>query len=300
MSRPGDDRVALTLDRDRGHQPTAAAGVAGSGARRRAAGPARATAAARAGPNGATSAPSSVTIAEMRSAGVTSNAGFQTVAPGGATARRRNCEQLGRRTLLDRDAGAVERLEVDRAERRADVERDAMAGGQRRQRVGPDLVGRVAVGRDPVGPDEDGVDRARGEQRTGRGVGDHRVGHAGLLELPGRQPRSPGGSGRVSSTWTWMSRPAPTAAWTTPSAVPNWPQASGPVLQWVSTRTGRSSGFGRSARPCSARSPWSWVASAQIASASAHRAAAMIDPVVVERARRPPSGPASGRPPSRG
>ena len=194
--------LALARDRDARHQPAAAAST---GARR--VGPVRADGPGRCGrrlsarsgrasprrppsaaPNGATSTPSSVTIAEMSDAGVTSKAGFQAVAPGGAIRTPPNSRTSVGRALLDRDRGAVGRLEVDRAERRADVERHAVAGGQGRQRVRPDLVGRVAVGRDPVGADEDRVDRARGEQGSGGRVGDERVGDAGLLELPGGQP----------------------------------------------------------------------------------------------------------------
>ena len=52
--------------------------------------------------------------------------------------------------------------------------------------------------------------------------------------------RAPWRYGRVSSTQTWSGRSAAWAAWTTPSAVPNWPQASGPVLQWVRIRSGPS------------------------------------------------------------
>ena len=58
-----------------------------------------------------------------------------------------------------------------------------------------------------------------------------------------------------------MSRPSAASAWTTPSAVPIWPQASGPVLQWVSSCSGRPSGAGRRSAPRRARAAWSIVAS---------------------------------------
>ena len=65
-----------------------------------------------------------------------------------------------------------------------------MAGRQHGQRVGPDLVGGVAVGGDPVGPDEDDVHLAVRHQVTGGDVRDQRVRHAGLGQLPGGQPRA--------------------------------------------------------------------------------------------------------------
>ena len=70
----------------------------------------------------------------------------------------------------------------------------------------------------------------------------------------------------------------------TPSAVPYWPQASGPVLQWVRIRTGRPSGTGRTASPKPASRPWSVVASKTIASASARMRVRDRVAVVVELA----------------
>ncbi len=92
--------------------------------------------------------------------------------------------------------------------------------------------------------------------------------------------RAPWRYGRVSSTQTLISRPAWWAAWTIPSAVPNWPQASGPVLQWVRIRSGPNSRVGSAASPNSASRPWSVVASATIASASSRSAAAIDRPVL--------------------
>src|SRR5438034_3107857 len=63
-----------------------------------------------------------------------------------------------------------------------------------------------------------------------------------------------------------------------PSAVPNWPQASGPVLQWVRIRSGPNSRTGRAASPNTASRPWSVVASVTIASASSRSAAATAMP----------------------
>ena len=184
--RPGIATVAIrTRPRRRAGSPSrgAAGSPVGPGpaSRRRRS----ATARSRAGPNGGTSAPASVTIAEMRPAGVTSKAGFQATRTGRRDPGPGELEDLAGGPLLDRDPGPVHRREVDRVERRTHVERDAVVGGQDRQRVRPDLVGRVAVRGDPVRPDEDGVDRSAGEHRPGRRVGREGVGHAGLLELPG-------------------------------------------------------------------------------------------------------------------
>ncbi len=60
--------------------------------------------------------------------------------------------------------------------------------------------------------------------------------------------------------------------------MPNWPHASGPVLQWVRIRSGPSSRAGRTAAPNPASRPWSSVASKTMASASARTAAAIASP----------------------
>ena len=208
----------------------------------------RADAARRPGSKGARMTPSSVTIPVMSSAGVTSKAGLRTSVPAGAmrTPRMTRTSSALRSSIgMAAPSGVVE---VDRARRGRDVERDAVAGRQDGQRVRADLVGRVAVGGDPVRPDDDDVDLAAGHEVAGRDVGDQRVRHAGLGQLPGRQP----GALQVRPGLVdpdMERRPAWWAAWTTPSAVPNWPQASGPVLQWVRIRSGPSPGTGSAARP---------------------------------------------------
>ena len=122
-----------------------------------------------------------MTIAVIRSAGVTSNAGLR--------AAKRAVISAGI-ALLDRDVGAARRRVVDGRARRDDVERDPVMRGEHGQRVGADLVRRVTVGGDPVGAGEHGVDLAGRHQRRGRRVGDHRVRDAGRLELPGGEPRA--------------------------------------------------------------------------------------------------------------
>ena len=73
---------------------------------------------------------------------------------------------------------------------RGDEERDPVTRGEHGQRVGPDLVGGVAIGGDPVRTDDHGVDLTAGHQVAGRHVGDEAVRHACLGELPCRQPRA--------------------------------------------------------------------------------------------------------------
>ena len=96
---------------------------------------------------------------------------------------------------------------------------------------------------------------------------------------PRRSAGRPGGTAASRRPRRGSSRPAWWAAWTIPSAVPNWPQASGPVLQWVRIRSGPNSRVGQAppgrTRPAGrGRS----VASATIASASARSAAAIASP----------------------
>ena len=62
--------------------------------------------------------------------------------------------------------------------------------GQHRHGVGADLVGDVAVGGDAVGADDDQVDPPRAIRAPALRVGDHAVGDAARLELPGGEPRA--------------------------------------------------------------------------------------------------------------
>ena len=99
-------------------------------------------------------------IPAIRRAGVTSNAGFQMLAPSGASRVDPRCVISVGVALLDRDVIAVGRGEIDRRERRGDVERHVVRVRHHRHRVRADLVGDVAVRRDPVGADDDEVDVA--------------------------------------------------------------------------------------------------------------------------------------------
>ena len=95
---------------------------------------------------GARWTPSSVTIAAISSAGVTSKAGLR-AGKRVVTSRRV--------ALLDRDLGAGRRREIDRRGRRDDVERDPVMRGEHGERVRADLVRGVAVRGDPVGAGDD-------------------------------------------------------------------------------------------------------------------------------------------------
>ena len=215
IGRLAGDGGRAPADGDGRHQDSTAAGVGGgvgravAGPGRRAAGVGgvaagpcaearargrrrsrRATASASPSSNGARITPSSVTMPVIRSAGVTSNAGLRTSVSGGAMRHAADEQDLGGLALLDRDRLAVRRGEVDRADRRGDEERDAVARGEHGQRVRPDLVRGVAVGGDPVGADDDDVDLAARHQVAGGDIGDQRVRHLRLRQLPGRQPRA--------------------------------------------------------------------------------------------------------------
>ena len=286
-SRRAGRSATVAISRDRGRRPSASVGggAVGPGGRASPASAAqRACAAAVAArearrSNGPRTTPSSVTIPVMSSAGVTSKAGLRTSVPGGAMRTPRNSRTSSARALLDR------RWPPRRASRGRpsvvgahDVERDAVARRQHGQRVGADLVGRVAVGRDPVRPDEDDVDLAAGHQVPGGHVGDQRVRDAGLGELPGRQP------GALEDT----------AASRRPRRGPAGRRGGRPGRCPARSRTGRrpavrccsGSGCGPagpraragSSRPKPAIRPWSVVASKTIASASSRIASAIAPP----------------------
>jgi hypothetical protein len=121
--------------------------------------------------------------------------------------------------LLDGDLGAARDLHVDGRGRRRDHEADTVVARQHRQGVGADLVADVAVGGDAIGADDDPADLAAGHQAGGDVVRLHRHRDAGLLQLPGGQPRAlQPGPGLVGVDMRIL--PAAWALRTTPSAVP--------------------------------------------------------------------------------
>ena len=175
-------------------------------------------------------------------------------------------------------AGAIRRGEVHRRDRRDDVQRDPVPLRQDGERIRADLVGRVAVGRDPVRADEHDVDPARRHQRRRprrpAGGCDRRP--------PVRAPRPSGG------------RPGGMAASRRPRRGSGARRGGPPGRCRGRSRTGRRraarccSGSGPRAAgpraaaagpgPRSAIRPWSSVASATIAIASSHIAAAIASP----------------------
>ncbi len=122
--------------------------------------------------------------------GVTSNAGFQTSAPSGASCELPDVRHLASVSLLDGNVLAVGRREIDRRERRRHVERNRVLACQHGHAVGADLVRRVAVGRNAIGADDDEIDLPLPHQRPGHVVGDHGRLNAVADQFPGREPRA--------------------------------------------------------------------------------------------------------------
>ena len=97
---------------------------------------------------------------------------------------------LLRVALLDGNVIAVGRGEIDRRERRGDVERHVVRVRHHRYRVRADLVGDVPIRSDPIGADDDEVHVALAHERTGHALGDHGRRHLIAQELPRREPRA--------------------------------------------------------------------------------------------------------------
>ena len=131
------------------------------------------------------------------------------------------------------------------------------------------------------------VDLAAGHEVAGRDVRDERVRHAGLGQLPGRQPGALQVRPRlvdpdVDRRARRGGRPGRPRARSRTGRTP-----AGPVLQWVRTRSGRSSGTRQDLqRRSGASRPWSSVASKTMASASARIAAAIAVAVLGQVADR--------------
>ncbi len=130
---------------------------------------------------GARWTPSSVTIAVIRSAGVTSNAGLR--------AGKRSVTSAPSRSSIG-IAAPRRRTRVDRRGRGDDHERDAVMTREHRETVRADLVRRVAVRGDPVGAGDHDVDLT-GSHPRGRGpVDDDGVRDLEHLELERGQTRA--------------------------------------------------------------------------------------------------------------
>ena len=122
--------------------------------------------------------------AVIRSAGVTSKAGFQTPTSAGADWTPRNRRTSSAVALLDDDVGAGRRVGVEAGARSGDVERDAVAVGEHGQLVRADLVGGVAVRGDAVAADDHGLDHAPRHREAGGAVGDQADVDAGAASAP--------------------------------------------------------------------------------------------------------------------
>src|SRR5690606_12055308 len=92
--------------------------------------------------------------------------------------------------LLDRDAAAIRRSEVDGRRRRGDVERDVVLARDERNRVRADLVRGVSVRRDAIRADDDEVDAAVTHEGRRHALGDDRRVDPVANELPGGEPRA--------------------------------------------------------------------------------------------------------------
>ena len=115
---------------------------------------------------GARCTPSSVTIAAISAAGVTSKAGLR--------AAKRVVISAPSRSSIGIPAPVGGRR-IDRRGRRDDVERDPVMRRGHGETIRADLVRGVAVRGDPVGAGDDAVDLAAAHQVRGRRVGDHGV-----------------------------------------------------------------------------------------------------------------------------
>jgi hypothetical protein len=80
---------------------------------------------------------------------------------------------------------------------RGHVEGDFIVDGGKRLEVGADLVGHVAATRNAVGAHDHEIDVALLHELAARIVGDERVGHAVLAELPGREKALVAGTGFI-------------------------------------------------------------------------------------------------------
>ena len=93
----------------------------------------------------------------------------------------------GPRCSIGISPDAVIDAEIDGRRRQRDIERHAIVVRGERLQIGADLVADVAVGGDPVGADDHEIDHAVLHQMAAGIVGNDRVRHAVMAELPGRQ-----------------------------------------------------------------------------------------------------------------
>ena len=134
---------------------------------------------------GARATPRSVTMAAMKRAGVTSNAGCA-ARTSGAICTPPRCVTSSRRALFDRNRVAGRQRKVQRRNRRGDIERDFILVREHGHRIRADLVRRIAIGRDAIRSDDNRAYAARFQKMPDHVVGDERQRDSGLLQLPSR------------------------------------------------------------------------------------------------------------------
>jgi len=164
---------------------------------------------------------------------------------------------LGGGPFLDNDLASGRRLEVASGFGCDDDERDVVSVRGQRQRVGADLVATEPAAAMRSAPT---MTQSTCPVAIAHAAAESIVRRCGIPASASSQAvnRAPCSSGRVSSTSTSATLPRACNTRSAPSAVPNAVVASRPVLQWVSTRSGRS---GDSRSTSSAARGWRTVGS---------------------------------------
>ena len=102
-------------------------------------------------------------------------------------ARTADMRHFCRRALLDRDVRAVRYREIQRGQRRSDIEGNVMLPRKHGDGVGSDLVGHVTVGRNAIRTDNHSVHKTLPHEGSGHIVRDHAYVDVVFPELPRRQ-----------------------------------------------------------------------------------------------------------------
>ncbi len=110
--------------------------------------------------------------------------------PSGATGTPNTCVTSAAARCSIGICVARSERQVERGDRRRDVERHAVLLGQHGHRIGADLVGHVAVGGDAVRAHHHAADAPGLQEVPGHVVGDQRGRDAVLLQFPDREPRA--------------------------------------------------------------------------------------------------------------
>src|SRR5882724_11245629 len=94
------------------------------------------------------------------------------------------------RPRLDRNLVAGVQREVNRRERRRNIEGYVVLVRRNRNHIGSDLIGDVSICGDAIRPNDHAIDFARLQEVPGHAIGDQRNRNVLLRKLPGRQPRA--------------------------------------------------------------------------------------------------------------